>query len=352
MATKEQVAAAEAQIVEQSKKIDYFVTDYSVELLVQKMQRDDFEIPTYQPADVWEPARKSRFIESVLMGLPIPLLLFWENRDTGKYEIVDGSQRLRTLQQFLSGELVLGELEVLNLLEGFRFSDLPDSRQRKIVNRPIRSIILNEHADEDARFEMFDRINTGSKIANAAEVRRGAHTGPFLDMVIRLSNDAVFQELAPVSDSRSNLREREELITRFFAYGDGLDEYQDRVSRFLSAYARKMNKRLNEEPAAAAEYEKRFTSTMEFAKRVFPYGFRRAAGGTVTPRTRFEALAIGSYLALKERPSLANETIDAPDWLEGEEFRTLIGSDGANARNRLNGRMHFVRDRLLRKRRA
>ena len=54
-----------------------------------------------------------------------------------------------------------------------RFSDLPESRQRKIKNRSIRGIVLNEHADEEARFDLFDRINTGHKNANKAEVRRG-----------------------------------------------------------------------------------------------------------------------------------------------------------------------------------
>jgi hypothetical protein len=69
---------------------------------------------------------------------------------------------------------VIGELETLSALEGLRFADLPTSRQRKVKNRSIRGIVLNEHADEQARFDLFQRINTGSKIAKDAEVRRGA----------------------------------------------------------------------------------------------------------------------------------------------------------------------------------
>ena len=67
---------AENQIVEQSKRIDFYLTEYSVELLASKMQSGEFVIPEYQREDVWEPARKSRFIESLLMGLPIPFLFF------------------------------------------------------------------------------------------------------------------------------------------------------------------------------------------------------------------------------------------------------------------------------------
>jgi len=170
----ELIEDAERQVVEQSKRIDFYITEYSIELLALKMRDGEFEIPDYQREFTWEPERKSRFLESVLMGLPIPFLFFWERPTTGKLEIVDGSQRLRTIEEFVLGDFELGDLAELSLLAGFRFKDLPESRQRKVKNRSIRGIVLNEHADEEARFDLFDRINTGSKIANTAEVRRGA----------------------------------------------------------------------------------------------------------------------------------------------------------------------------------
>ncbi len=281
------------------------------------------------------------------MGLPIPFLFFWESPSSGKLEVVDGSQRLRTIQQFVLGDLVLGELDELTHLEGFRFVDLPESRQRKIRNRSIRGIVLNEHADERARFDLFDRINTGSKVANKAEVRRGALIGPFLDLVIDLAQDERFEGLAPVSDARGKLREREELVTRFFAYGDGLDGYQDRVSPFLFSYAKEMNRRFTQEPQAIKDYRQRFTATMEFVKKVFPFGFRRSASGAFTPRARFEAIAIGSYLALQKQPSLARTDVNVSEWQTGSEFTIVTGSDGANAIARLTSRLHFVRDKLL-----
>src|ERR1700737_3559453 len=90
--TEDQRARAEAEIVEQSKRIDFYITEYSVELLASKMRDGDFVVPGYQREFTWEPERKSRFIESVIMGLPIPFLFFWEMED-GRLEIVDGSQR-------------------------------------------------------------------------------------------------------------------------------------------------------------------------------------------------------------------------------------------------------------------
>jgi Protein of unknown function DUF262 len=72
--TPEWVEAAEAQIVEQSKRIEFYISEYSVELLAQKMRSGEYVIPDYQREFTWEPERKSKFIESLLMGLPIPFM--------------------------------------------------------------------------------------------------------------------------------------------------------------------------------------------------------------------------------------------------------------------------------------
>lgn len=345
--TAEQVETAEQQIVEQTKRIDYYITEYSIELLANKMHNGEFEVPEYQRAFTWEEERKWRFVESIMMNLPIPFLFFWENPDTGKLEIVDGSQRLRTIEEFIYGDLALGELDKLSRVSGFAFKDLPEARQRKIKNRSIRGIILNEHADADARFALFERINTGSKAANPAEVRRGALQGPFLDLVIKLAKDEAFVALTPVSEKQLNERQREELVTRFFAYGDGLDDYADQVAPFIFAYSRKMNARFNENPDLAEDYRKRFEAMIKFVSESFPFGFRRSAKGRASPRARFEAIAVGTHLALKERQDLQADKAKVQEWLQSDDFGDVTGSDGANAIGRLEKRIYFVRDRLL-----
>jgi hypothetical protein len=326
--TNAEVAQAEAQIVELSKRIEFYLTEYSVELLAGKMNKGEFVVPPYQRAYTWEEDRKSRFIESLLLGLPIPFLFFWE-MPNGKLEIV-------------------GELDGLTALSGFKFSDLPESRQRKINNRSIRGIVLNEHADEQARFDMFERINTGSKIANKAEVRRGALTGPFMDLIVELAVVPKFEALAPVSKKEMDEREREELVARFFAYSEGLNGYKDRPSEFIFNYVKQMNVRATQDPALLGQYRAQFLETLDFIERVFPYGFRRGVNGKATPRARFEAIAIGARLALIERPALFHENVaDVLPWLASNDFIRVTGSDGANAIARLRERTGFVRDKLL-----
>ncbi|CQR62898.1 DUF262 domain-containing protein [Streptomyces leeuwenhoekii] len=350
MITPDERDAAEKQIADQSKRIDFYITEYSVEILANKMQSGEYIVPDYQREFTWEHERKSKFLESLIMGLPIPFIFFWEMED-GKLEIVDGSQRLRTIEEFLHKGLRLGELDQLTNVSYFTFDDLPESRQRKIRNRSIRGIVLNEHADEAARLDMFERINTGSKNANTAEIRRGALAGPFMRLVIDLAADARFADLAPMSAKRKKERGYEELVTRFFAYGDGLDKYRDRPADFIFDYVKKMNAVFRERPALAEEYNRRFQETMDFVEQIFPYGFRKTPTGKATPRARFEAIAIGSFRALQEKPQLREkrrDQLNVRSWLQSEEFLEVTGSDGANARSRLEGRINFVRDRLVR----
>lgn len=345
--TEDEVVAAEAQIVELSKRIDFYLTEYSVELLVNKMKADDFVVPPYQREFTWEDERKSRFIESLLLGLPIPFLFFWEMPD-GRLEIVDGSQRLRSLHEFVHGGFALGDLETLTALSGFTFADLPSSRRRKVVNRSIRGIVLNEHADEQARFDMFERINTGSKIANKAEVRRGALAGEFMDLVIELAQDPLFVQLSPVSKKDLQEREREELVTRFFAYGGSLEGYKDRPAEFIFKYVKSTNDLVSRNPALINAYRADFQRVMNFISQVFPYGFRRNLNGKATPRTRFESIALGVKFALAENPALTPAQVpDVLRWLNSQEYKDVIGSDGANAIARLRERMRFVKERIL-----
>ncbi|MGE4338048.1 MAG: DUF262 domain-containing protein [Pigmentiphaga sp.] len=343
----DQIEEAENEIVERSRKIDFYLTEYTVELLAEKMNRKEFVIPDYQREDTWETARKSRFVESLIMGLPVPFLFFWE-METGKLEIVDGSQRLRTIQRYLNDELKLSTLAALPSLSGTYFSDLPPSRQRKIKNRSIRGIVLNEHADIQARLDMFERINTGSKVANPAEVRRGALRGPFQDLVMDLAQNDLLAKLAPVSAKSEGERIPEELVARFFAYGDGLDDYKENPAYFTFEYTKRMNDEFQKSPELADSYRERFMSMLDFVDKTFPTGFRKTDQARSTPRVRFEAIAIGSYLALEQRPKLATGIPpDVTGWINGEDFEEVTTSDAANVKSKLQKRINFVMQKLL-----
>ncbi len=343
----EQLAAAEKEIDARSRRIDFYTTEYTVELLAEKMAREEYIIPPYQREFRWKLPRKSRFIESLIMGLPIPFLFFWTNPE-GFLEIVDGSQRLRTIKEYIRDDLQLSNLEEIPSLSRTRFLDLSPSRQRKINNISIRGIVLNEHADEQARIDMFDRINTGSLAASNAEIRRGALPGQFLDLIIELSVCDLLVELAPVSANAKDERVREELVARFFAYGDGLDKYKDSPARFVFDYTKAMNNKFQENPNLINEYRNRFTDVLNFVRNTFPLGFSKASNPNSTPRVRFEAIAIGSYFAIKESPVLMTAPFpDISRWINSTEFLDVTTSDAANVKSKIIGRFEYVRSALL-----
>ena len=338
--------AIEEQIQECSKQITYFITEYTVGYLASEMANDNYYIPEYQRPFVWEQWRRSRFIESLIMGLPIPFLFYYENTTDGRLEIVDGSQRLRTIQEFISGKLRLGRLQRLTALNGLTFFDLDESRQRKICNRSIRGIVLGEGTDEEARLDLFNRINTGSKHATPAEIRKGSLKGPFLDMIQELLQDDVFISMIPLSvEKKRQGGEHEELLTRFFAYGDGLNDYRRHVDEFLYQYVKRMNDVMRKKPKTVTEYRKRLSRTLEFIKAKFPYGFFKTPKGRRVTKTRFEAIAVGTWKAIKDKGE-TNLTTDF-SWIDSDDFRKILRSDAANNIKNLTGRINYVYNHLI-----
>lgn len=151
------------EVENQRKQIKYWVIEPTVELHVKKFQDLDYHIPSYQRELTWEPDKKSKFIESILMGLPIPFFTGVEMPEReSSIAIVDGGQRLRSLVEFVEEKFALDGLEVLDVCNGITYTQLPTSIRRKFNNHPIRMILL-DGADASTQFTLFERINTTGK---------------------------------------------------------------------------------------------------------------------------------------------------------------------------------------------
>lgn len=343
--SEDKIELAENQIIEQQKIVDYEIREYTIELLVHKYTEgkdsdtNDIFIPAYQRKFVWDEERQSRFIESLIIGLPIPYMFAADSE--GRSEIVDGSQRVRTLEYFLSNELTLTGLTKLTELDGFRFKDLPLSRQRRFKKKTIRLIELTDKADYEVRKEIFSRINTTPVLLTDMEVRKGVFEGDFYSFIEQCAENPKFRILCPVSDKRNNRQEYSEMILRFFAYSENYTGFVHRVDDFLDQYMRKNKDAFNSDQLAED-----FENVLDFVDKYFPYGFRKTLNHKSTPRVRFEAIAVGVNLALKEKPNLKPAT-PIVDWLESEDFSEQVTTDAANNRNKVIGRIEFVRDKLL-----
>ncbi|MDZ4725564.1 MAG: DUF262 domain-containing protein [Leptospira sp.] len=340
---------AEMQIVEHHKIVDYDTREYPVEVIVDKYLKrledddNDFFVPDYQRDLNWSEEHQSRFIESVLMGLPIPLLFLADvDGQEGRAEIVDGSQRVRTLARFMKNELKLSGLKKLTKLNNFTFDDLPISRRRRFGRHTMRMIELREGTDEEVRRDIFSRINTGSLALNDMDQRWGSNDGPFLQFVRNCSEQPLFNKLAPLGEKAVNRRERQEFVLRFFAYLADYKSFDRSVVGFIDSYIEKMKSSFNDELQKLAQTE--WDRMLAFIEKNFPAGFSKKIGHVRTPRIRFEAISVGTALALRENPSLMPAPVD---WLESEEFKGYMRSDASNSRPKVIKRIEFVRDQLL-----
>lgn len=333
---------AEQQLLTEKLQVDYDTREFVVEHIVQKYLSEEYKIPPYQREFVWNNKKQSRFIESILLDLPIPYIFFADDNTDGKLEIVDGSQRIRTLVAFYENKLTLTDLEKLDKLNGFCFEDLIESRQRRFLRKTLRSIELTEKADFEVKKDIFRRINTDPYDLTDMEIRKGIYEGSdFYNLLKNCSTTPLFNALCPISQKRKDRGESEELVLRYFAYGEKYQTFVHRVDVFLDEYIKeKYNTQID---VAAMKAE--FTNMLDFVSKYFPYGFKKAKTHTSTPRVRFEAISVGVTLALRENPNLIPS--DVISWLESEEFKRLTTSDGANSKTFVVGRIEFVKNNLL-----
>jgi Protein of unknown function DUF262 len=342
--------ALDEQVKQLQKITDFEIREYPVEVIVQKfvtgLEDDDAElfIPDYQREFIWSVAQQSRFIESLLLNLPIPYIFVadvGEGEREGKIEIIDGSQRVRTLVAFIDNELVLQDLKKITHANGFTFEKMSAARQMRFKRKTLRLIELTQEADEEARREIFDRLNTGGTAINSMEQRRGTQDGPFVDFLDVLAKDDKFKLLCPVSQTRTKHNEYQELALRYFAYCEKYTQFSKSVQGFLDEYLQEKNKSGFDITA----YMTQVQSMLDFVEKHFPSYFKKDAKNTSVPRIRFEAIAVGVTLALKEKPYLCPSDVSV--WLESKEFKTLTRSDASNSRPKVKNRIHFVRDHLL-----
>ncbi len=335
--------AAEKDIRAKQSEVKYDLRDFTIDYIVQQFRDGLFYVPDYQRAFVWDKPRQCRFIESVLLGLPIPMM-FVADMDDGRLEIVDGAQRIQTLESFLDDQFVLSGLEQLPALDGFKSSDLPPPQQRKFGTKALRIVVLEDSTSLATRQEIFNRINTSGLAAKPSEIRRGTFAGPFMSFLAECARDPVFLRLCPISDGLLARREGEELMLRFFAYSDCYRDFQHDVEAFLDDYAEEHQKKF--ERSEKKRMKQEFDAMMDFIHRFFPHGFAKKKGAKSTPRVRFEAISVGVNLALRAKPDLVPQVVPE-SWLDSDEFRFHTKTHASNSGPRLRARVEFVRDQLL-----
>lgn len=225
--------------------------DYAVRTLVDMVTEGDLILdPDYQRQYRWGDDKASRFIESIALNIPVPVLYLAEEPD-GTFSVIDGQQRLTSLFRYLKPtelssmfpdrgleELVLDGLKVRSDMNGKRYMELERTDRSVLGKRPIRCIVVLNESDSTLKFEVFERLNTGSASLTDQEVRNCIYRGSFNTMLKRLATNPKFQELISLPEAARNTMKDVELVLRFFAYRELGDEtdYSDNYSEYLNTH--------------------------------------------------------------------------------------------------------------------
>lgn len=352
-----------AEPAAQDREIRTSAVDFSFgELLNLHRDHEIIIRPEYQRLFRWSNEQRSRLIESIIMGLPIPPIFLIENGD-GVLELIDGLQRTSSVLQFLDHEaieqpeLMLQGCDFLVDLNGKTFEDLDTVLRLKIKRTPIRATIINKSGDSFVKYELFKRLNTGGSLLSAQEIRNCSSRmveggAEFYEAIQHLSkNDSFVSATTRLPDSMVEQRANEELVLRFFALINARNKFKGNIEEWLDKYMEDIlfERNVFDIVEQTSIFELVFKLIDEkFGDQAFT---RFNSHGEATGR-----LAPAYYEAVCATVALRADAIEATDSLvllgrlraafESDEFKFSTGP-GANTITKLHQRISVVEHFLL-----
>ena len=228
-----------------AKKVSSQPSDPPIGTLVERVVEGDIDLhPAFQRGYVWDRSKATRLIESVLLRIPLPVIYLAEECD-GRCSVIDGQQRLTSLHAYITGkfpngeDFKLGRMACFNEYSGMKFTELPPRIKRAIMDYPIRVITFLNDSEPDLRFNVFERLNTGSVALNDQELRNCLYRGKYNELLKELASDAEFKMLLGLKDAEWRMIDVE-LVLRFAAfYHQTYLKYKSPIKTFLNEDMRK-----------------------------------------------------------------------------------------------------------------
>lgn len=191
--------------------------------------------PEWQRGYVWDKKRASKLIESFLKDVPVPVI-YLSQREDGKYEIIDGLQRLMSVFKYFKNSYELSSLELLPLLSGKKYKELPEQLQLKLENTTVRTFELSPKTPKEMMFLIFERLNTGGVALNEMEIRNCIYSGALMSLLEELSRNKDFIT-ATNTETISKRMDDRNLVLRFLAfYERHYSKCKRGLKRFLNEF--------------------------------------------------------------------------------------------------------------------
>lgn len=234
--------------------------------------------PGFQRRKVWkERKRKSLLIESLMLRIPLPVFYVYED-EYSVWHVVDGLQRMSTINDYLNGEFKLNGLQYLKHSNGKLFSELDPKYKTRITTTTLTANVIDSRTPPQVKYDIFRRINTGGVPLNAQEIRNSASKPKMRKFLSDLVASEEFQRVTngKISDLRM---EAQELVIRFIAFYDAFDpesnkvKYKKSMETFIDEAFEKLN---NSTEDQLKKYKNAFITAMKNAEKMFgKYAFRR-----------------------------------------------------------------------------
>lgn len=249
--------------------------DPSVRELILQYKEGDIEKPELQRKYVWKKKDASRFIESLLLGLPVPSIFLANIEQTGKRLIIDGYQRIHTLYDYIEEEIWHGDNSEFKLVDselinerwrGKSFRELPETDKRRLKNYTIHAIVFEQKhpSDDSGLFQVFERINTSGTTLNNQEIRNCVYQGDMNTLLFKANKNQQWRILYGEQEEDSRMLDLE-LILRYYALNtpDIYNSERKKISlkQELNKY---MQLNMTVSPEFIAEKELEFCSVIDF----------------------------------------------------------------------------------------
>lgn len=276
----EQIKSEEDDILidNSNYEIISYGADYTLSVIFEKMKKQEIIIPSFQRKYVWSQKQASKLIESFLLGLPVPGIFLSKNVDTGELLVVDGQQRLKTIEAYINEKFPLTEdifylISVKDKWEGKKYTELDLVDKRRFDDSVLRATIIQQVNPKDSTsvYHIFERLNTGGTSLQSQEIRNCIYFGKFNNMLHDLNKNPIWRELYNSPNPNFRMKD-EELILRFFALYYDLEKYTKPMNEFLSKFMLK-NRNLTDEKKE--EMKNIFIKTISIIKeKIGFYAFR------------------------------------------------------------------------------
>lgn len=270
--------------------------DWTIETINSQITKGNVDLqPRFQRRAAWDDVRKSRLIESVIVGMPVPNIVLAENKSQrGRFIVIDGKQRLVAISQFMANEYSLKGLDIRPDLNEKRYADLSPEDKDSLDNSTLRSTVIKNWQDENFLYAIFYRLNSGSLPLSPQELRKALSGGEIIDYIEEyLIGSEPFKGL--FGDGLDKRMRDSELVLRFIAFDRFLPIYEGNFKSFLDNATRHFEADWLAQKAEVAGILKRLDQSLVLSHAVFgPDAFKKWLGDKyerVVNRAVFDCIA-------------------------------------------------------------